>query len=42
MRVRVLGWAGLSWAAMTAVATRAAGQGWQTAMRWVPGPMYSR
>ena len=42
MRVRLFGWAGLSPAAMSAVAANAAGQGWQTASTWAPGPMYSR
>ena len=39
IRVRLRGWAGLSLAAMIATAASAAGQGWQTAIRWAPGPM---
>ncbi len=42
MSVRLLGWAGWSLAAISEVAASTAGQGWQTAMTWAPGPMCSR
>src|ERR1700722_6871644 len=42
MSTMLLGWAGLSAAAMIEAALSAAGHGWQTVIRWAPGPMNSR
>src|ERR1035438_1881667 len=39
MSTRLLGWARLSAAAISDAALSAAGHGWHTAIRWVPGPM---